>query len=78
MRVVTARDPVSSQVRALPAPRKQQHVSPIDSGSGRAAWGFLAPFGLFYVALDATSPESGLWPLLAALGGAYGPHAGDI
>jgi drug/metabolite transporter (DMT)-like permease len=23
-------------------------------------------FGLFYVALDATSPESGLWPLLAA------------
>jgi drug/metabolite transporter (DMT)-like permease len=23
-------------------------------------------FGLFYIALDATSPQSGLWPLLAA------------
>ena len=40
----------SGAPRALPSPRRRQHVSPLDSGGGRAAWAFLAPFGLFYVA----------------------------
>ena len=39
----------SAPPRTVSTPRARRGLSPIDQGGGRAAWAFLAPFGIFYV-----------------------------
>ena len=39
----------SAPPRTISTPRARRGLSPIDQGGGRAAWGLLAPFGIFYV-----------------------------
>jgi len=40
---------VTRRGRSAGVAARRSRANPIDRGGGRAAWGFLAPFGLFYL-----------------------------